>query len=202
MDSSYGTWMNRYRLDHPDEITPGEADENLELLARKGIEHEAAYLVMLKSETDVSEPTNEAETIAAMHGGAPVIFQAHLSRDNFAGIADFLVRVDGASDGTCIWGDYHYEVWDTKLARRTKPYFLIQLCGYADMLEAIQGRRPDRVGVVLGDGERKTYRTEEFFYYYRALKRSFEEFLADFDAEYFRLRIADFQAIFQRFDDR
>ena len=79
------------------------------------------------------------------------------------------MRVDGPS----ILGSYHYEVWDTKLARKPKPYFIIQLCCYAEMLEGIQGRLPSELQVVLGTKERRRFRTEDYFYYYRQLKLAF-----------------------------
>jgi len=61
----------------------------------------------------------------------------------FRGYADFLKR-DGAGDG----GQPLYEVWDTKLARKTKPYYLVQLCCYAEMLASIQGVLPPKVRVL------------------------------------------------------
>ena len=104
-----------------------------------------------------------------MRAGHGVIYQGALALGSFAGIADFLVRVDGPS----ILGSYHYEVWDTKLARKPKPYFIIQLCCYAEMLEGIQGRLPSELQVVLGTKERRRFRTEDYFYYYRQLKLAF-----------------------------
>ena len=63
-----------------------------------------------------------------------IIGQAYLEMDNFGGIADFLVEVPGKS----YLGEYHYEVWAQNL-KKMKPYFAIQLCCYAEMLEIEQG---------------------------------------------------------------
>jgi uncharacterized protein len=41
------------------------------------------------------------------------------------------------------------------------------------MLEQLQGRRPEFVGVVLGNGRREKFRTDDYFYYYRAVKNAF-----------------------------
>ena len=41
-----------------------------------------------------------------------------------------------------MWGPYHYEVADTKLARHVKASAVLQICSYVDQLEAIQGVRP------------------------------------------------------------
>jgi len=171
MESSYAVWMDRYCIERPGEFEPGSADESLELIFEKGREHEQAFLDELRRTREVVEPRDAAETIAAMNAGAEVIYQAHLAHGEFAGVADFLFHVDG-----------HYEVWDTKLARHTKPYFLIQLCCYAEMLEGVRGTLPAEIGVVLGTNERQRYRTSEYFSYYRALKRSFLEFMHGFDA--------------------
>lgn len=57
--------------------------------------------------------------------------------------------------GSSQLGSYHYEVWDTKLSRRLKPYFAIQLCCYAELLESLIGKRPECIGVVLGSGQQR-----------------------------------------------
>ena len=64
-----------------------------------------------------------------MRAGAEVIYQATFLRDGLRGHADFLFRVDRPSD----LGDWSYEVADTKLARRAKPYFILQLCFYSEL---------------------------------------------------------------------
>ena len=89
--------------------------------------------------------------------------------DNFSGIADFLIKVSGKSK----LGDYHYEVWDTKLSKKMKPYFAIQLCCYAEMLENLQGIKPKNLAIVLGDKKIIHLRTQDYFAYYHALKSSF-----------------------------
>ena len=96
-----------------------------------------------------------------MVDGAEVIAQAYLELDNFGGIADFLIKVEGEST----LGDYHYEIWDTKLSKKMKPYFAIQLCCYAEMLESEQGRRPEKVAVVLGDDEVTHLRVKDYYGY-------------------------------------
>jgi uncharacterized protein len=112
-----------------------------------------------------------------MRDGVQIIYQANLQIDGWAGYTDFLAKCDGKST----LGGHHYEVWDTKLAKSTKPYFLVQLCAYAEMLEQIQGRRPAEVEVILGTGERRRYTTNNFFYYFRELKRAFTKFQASYD---------------------
>lgn len=122
------------------------------------------------------------QTVAAMRAGREVIYQGALQLadatacGDFAGRSDFLIKVPGASE----LGDFHYEVWDTKFSRKPRPYFLIQLCCYAEMLEVIQGKLPQYIGIVLGDTSEKRFRTQDYLYYYRQLKQSFLEMQANF----------------------
>ena len=41
-----------------------------------------------------------------------------------------------ASSGRRRLGAWSYEAWDTKLARQTKPYFVLQLCFYTEQTRA------------------------------------------------------------------
>jgi uncharacterized protein len=118
-------------------------DAQRELIARKGTEHERTFLATLKNEgCAVFECPNDesaaTKTFAAMRDGAHVIYQACLQMSEWGGYADFLAKLVGASQ----LGDHHYEVWDTKLARSPKPYFLVQLCAYAEMLQSSGKKLP------------------------------------------------------------
>jgi predicted RecB family nuclease len=82
----------------------------------------------------------------------------------FAGYADFLeLDISGK-----------YQPWDTKLALSPRPYYPIQLCCYSEMLAATTGQEmPERIGVILGNGDRVEFRVEDFIHYYRHIKNSF-----------------------------
>lgn len=133
-------------------------DEEMDLVIRRGIEHEAAHLARLRGgepgpvEISRDDAAHDA-TWRALRDGAPIIFQGELRKGAWMGIAAFVHRIDG----DCDLGAWFYEPRDTKLARSAKPYFLLQLCAYADMLESMQGRQPERFGFVFGD------RTETHF---------------------------------------
>lgn len=156
------------------------------LVARKGDEHEGAYLerlcadgakvaVIPSARDGLGDLREQVErTVEAMRAGAEVIYQAALLDGDWRGYADFLERVPVPSGV----GPFSYEVVDTKLARRAKPSFLVQLCLYCDLLERIQGLRPELMHVVLGSGERRSFRVAEFFAFYRRLRRRYEERLA------------------------
>src|SRR4051794_9470492 len=135
-----------------------------QLVAEKGDLHEARYLehlrdegwevvgIELQREHGAFDVAHEA-TVAAMHAGAEIIYQATFSRDGWRGRADFLLRVDEPSN----LGDWSYEAHDTKLARSAKPAAVLQLAWYADEIAAVQGRLPERIRVVLGTQEAETY---------------------------------------------
>jgi len=179
-------------LSHLDlEVVSGRAsieetrEEAAQLVARKGDEHEAAYVeslraagrevVEIESEPGLDGLERGAErTREAMRGGAEIIYQAVLfDGDRWRGYADFLERVPKPS----ALGEWSYEVADTKLARRVKPYFLLQLCFYSELLAAEQGTEPNEVHVILGTHTRESFRLGDFVAYYRSVKRRFERAL-------------------------
>jgi uncharacterized protein len=195
--SPFASWMERLTLEQPDHgIESDGHDPLLQTLANRGMQHERAYLDQLNVQglgmvvIDNSAPqAAESATRDAMQAGADVIYQARLGRletdHRFIGIADFLRKRPGPSS----LGDYHYEPWDTKLARKAKPYFVIQLCCYADLLQPLQGRLADHIHIVLGAAtteghpDVRSLRTQDYYYYYLALKRAFLDFHRTFDAE-------------------
>jgi predicted RecB family nuclease len=183
-ESSFAAWMSRLHLDYPQRVQPDPETPEFAILAKQGSQHERAVLTQLQAEGhDVyavpQGSDRTALTVAAMQAGYSIIYQGELACGDFTGVADFLVRVDGTS----ALGNYHYEVWDTKLARVAQPAFLLQLCCYADLLEALQGRRPTQMWLVLGDRKPVPFRTEDYFYYYRVLKAAFLTWMTRFDPE-------------------
>ena len=185
LESPFESWMNRFALEFPGTVKEDADDASAGLIQDKGMEHERRVLKSLAEEfSGVTEVAAEGSfedrhkaTLQAMTSGAPVIYQAALGVGPFMGYADFLVRVPGASK----LGNFHYEAWDSKLARSTKPYFVIQLLAYSEMLEELQGKFPESITVVLGTGERDVLRTEDFKAYYRSVKKRFLRFQGEFD---------------------
>ena len=183
------TWMDRYAWERPGEMDPDPDSEEQKIIQEKGIEHERAFLDSLVTRgtriCDLSEFRNRPEpTLDAMRRGEEIIYQGYLVNGEFAGYPDFLVRIETPS----VLGAWSYEPWDTKLARHPKPYFLIQLCCYAELLVAAQGVHPQCLQVVLGSHagagpETVAFRTDDFFYYYRALKAGFLEQQRNFDPD-------------------
>lgn len=162
---------------------PPRAASTADLAANKGEEHERRHLEELRSlhgeELVVIESGHRVdhleaaatETREAMLAGSPIIYQATFLQAPWMGYADFLERVEQPSE----LGSWSYIPIDTKLARSTKPYFVIQLCSYAELVEAVQGTAPERMDLVLGDNSRHSLRFDEFRSYYRRMKTSFLE---------------------------
>jgi predicted RecB family nuclease len=158
-----------------------------DLAARRGEEHERAYLDSLKAngsqvveipiDDDHGNGFDEAvkRTDEAMRAGAQVIYQAAFMGDGWVGRADFLERVDRPSR----LGSWSYEVADTKLARRARPRHLLQLCTYSELLAESQGTEPRLMHIVLGTGERKSYAVADFSAYYRHLRERYLGLLAE-----------------------
>ena len=175
MDSPFASWMEHLGITNPDLLPrPDENDELVDVLQSLGKQHELGVLTSFQETgLTVANLLKQSEsfnaTKAAMQIGVDVIYQAHLELPPFRGYADFLLKTQGKS----IFGDYQYEVWDTKLAKSVKPYFLVQLCCYAEMLEAIQGTKSEYITVVLGNKEHKQYRTADYYYFYQNLKQQF-----------------------------
>src|SRR5579884_828579 len=165
---------------------PQQDDPQVELISRKGDEHEKRYLGQLRERyaggvTAFERPEHsvagfeaaEAQTIAAMERGDALIYQGTFFHGDFLGHPDFLRRIETP----CTRWRWSYEVIDTKLALNTKPYFLIQLCNYSEHLARIQGTMPEFAYVVLGNGEERHYRLNDYSAYYRHLKARFLEYV-------------------------
>jgi uncharacterized protein len=168
---------------------PMRADPELDVIRKRGFEHEQRYLAELDSEgrrvvqidldgsiEDRGEQLREAAaaTIAAMASGVDVVYQATFFDGTWRGHADFLLRVDDAARPS-IWGPYHYEVADTKLARHVKASAVLQICSYVDQLERLQGVRPEWLHVVLGGSARavERLRVDDYMAYYRSARDRF-----------------------------
>ena len=168
---------------------PKTDDHFVEVLRARGDEHEKAYVASLLERglnvTDLSghkfsDDAFEA-TRSAIGSGAPVIVQAALAGEGWAGYADILIRVATSS----ALGDWSYEVVDTKLAQETRGGTILQLCAYSEMVGEIQGRTPERFHVVTpGDPfVEQTYRFDEYAAYYRFVRARLEAAVGAVEAD-------------------
>jgi uncharacterized protein len=157
------------------ELQRPDRSDDADLLAEKGIAHEDAYLTGLRAEgLKVAEVRSGGDleaaakaTAAAMAEGVDVVYQGVLIEGRWRGIADFLIRTP---DGT-------YEALDTKLARSAKPSYILQLCFYNQALARLQGTEPGHIHVLLGSGERESFRPQDFEAYARRIRHRLETFI-------------------------
>ncbi len=184
LSGEFAAWMERAYADRGHDasgLTPDDADPEMALIRDKGMQHEASVLAKLEAQhgpaVRFDHEKDGANTLAALEAGKTLIYQGRLDHGVWHGYPDFLLRTDTPSR----LGPWSYRPLDSKLARSAKPYFLIQLCAYAEYLEAVQDLRPDKLGFVLGTGDERWFDTHRFFYFYRHLRDTFLEFQEAFD---------------------
>ena len=182
MESPFASWMDRFAIECPEHAPEKDPDNPLMAsLSQKGFAHENAVQAAFVEDGLSLEIINDGfnkekyeKTLAAIEKGVDVIAQARLELEPFGGFADFLVKESPCNEGSPDHSrNHYYEVWDAKLSSTPKPAFVIQLCCYAEMLEAVQGYRPEFITIALGNGKKERLRTNDFYYYYQTLKSSF-----------------------------
>ncbi|OLE11694.1 MAG: hypothetical protein AUG89_09245 [Acidobacteria bacterium 13_1_20CM_4_56_7] len=189
LEGDFAAWMERRQAEQEAgraepvyTLAPDEDDADQGLVARRGEEHEAAVLAVLRARVGDCEEVPGGDqsverTLAAMRSGRRLIYQGHLTAGAWHGYPDFLLRTDSPSQ----LGAWAYWPVDSKLARSAKPYFLIQLSAYAEFLQHTQGLRPRQLGFVFGNRLEQTFETERYFSFYRYLKEAFDRFQQTFD---------------------
>lgn len=178
------------------------SDPLLDLLKARGVEHEKEYVAWLKAQslvvedlTHINSLTHLDELVAATHEamrlGADVIVQGALRDAHWMGKPDILFRVATPSE----LGPWSYEVYDTKLSRKTKAGAILQLSLYSAMVAKVQGTTPERFYIVsprMAIGRPSPdelskrvrgpdsmmvleYRTGDYAAYFRLVRRRMEE---------------------------
>ena len=178
---------------------PEFRDPTLDRLVQRGQQHEERFLEALRSEgrgvvkiqpdgsvEDKAERLRLAAecTRKAMREGADVIYQATFFDGRRRGHADFLIRSDARKSS---FGDWCYEVWDTKLAREAKAGALLQVLFYDDLLATVQGVSGGTVHLALGGSRRevRSFPVKRYASWYRRLRKRFEAALdnGEFEAQ-------------------
>jgi predicted RecB family nuclease len=158
---------------------PYRKDPSLEVLAQRGRDHETAFVEHLRKKgLSIINVQNQSvsSAIAAMKKGVDVIVQARLEDEHWMGYADILLKIKGKSK----FGDWSYEVYDTKLAQNTRAGTILQLSLYTDMLSIMQESVPVKMYVVKPV---ENFFPEEYFYaefqaYYKLVKRNLTNVIA------------------------
>lgn len=121
------------------------------------------YDVVPASDTDrATLLTKHSESIAALHSGADVVFQAAFFDGQFHGRSDFLVKQGDA-----------YAVFDTKLARHAKATALLQLAAYGDQLIQAGIAPVPMVSLILGNGKSSDHRLADLLPVFRERRSQF-----------------------------
>jgi predicted RecB family nuclease len=185
LECEHLTTLDRLNLDTPMEKT--EDGEDAELIQRKGLKHEHAFLETLRSYglsiADVNQMVGErastkdkvAATIKAMQSGVDIIYQATFVDGYYLGHADFLRKTSLPSK----LGDFSYEVIDTKLSTKKQGKFIIQLMFYTKLLSIVQGVVPNKIYVVLGNKQEVPFYCADYVAYFDALLVRFEAHVAN-----------------------
>jgi uncharacterized protein len=156
-----------------------------QLLLEKGLQHETDCLAEYerRGKTILRIADRErGEAFAAwvarvgqpFDQGHDVIYQMPFVHDGVRGIADFLIRITDPDSGAV-----SYEPVDAKLARvEAMPGHVLQLCFYADAIEAVSGTRPRHMHLWLGSGQVETLAVREFTPYWNRLRAQLADVLA------------------------
>ncbi len=159
---------------------PYKNDPLLELLFKRGLEHEKSYVTSLQASgrqiVDLSGSGGHDEavdrTLEAMRSGADVIVQGALRNAQWFGRPDVLQRVQTAS----ALGTWSYEVTDTKLARETRAGTILQLGLYSELLASAQGKCPEHFHVITpATVPTPPYRVDDYSAYVRLIRTQLEE---------------------------
>ena len=151
--------------------------EMAQMLLDKGMEHEQAVLERYRDDGLSVFEVPDRRQYESFRGwvdrvgdvlaeGHDVVFQMPFVHEGIRGIADFLLRVDDPETGT-----FSYEPIDAKLARKeAKPGHVLQLCFYAEAIEASTGVLPEFVSIELGSGWSEQVRVADVLPYWRRLR--------------------------------
>lgn len=158
---------------------PSWHDPMMDVLRDRGMEHEQAYVDHLRAfgkKVVNLRGKSQEDVIKAMVEGADVLVQVRLQSGAWQGIADILIKVEGSSR----FGNWAYEVQDTKLTQNTKAGTILQLCLYSELLAEIQGADPENLSVIIpgNDFKPEQYRYADFSAYYRQVKKQFEQIMS------------------------
>jgi uncharacterized protein len=158
-------------------------DPLLQILWERGARHEQGFVDYLTAQgftvTTIDgvgvDQDSVARTRTAMAAGVQIIVQGAFQTNRWIGRPDVLRRVETPS----ALGTWSYEVIDTKLARETKGGTVLQLCLYAELVEAVQRKRPEFSYVVApwSNYVPQRFRMDDYAAFYRRVPRTLERFI-------------------------
>jgi len=154
-----------------------------ELRFKKGNIHEDNYLQLLKSKykkvidiknLKISREEKFDKTISCMKEGYEIIRGGYLKKDKWIGEFDFLEINKNLPSK---FGDYSYEVLDTKNTSKPKTDHIIQIGMYTFLLESIQGVLPKIFTIVLKDMKKEIVQLNQVYEFFKINKEKYEHFV-------------------------
>ena len=147
-----------------------------DLVMAKGREHEDACFAEYRAQDKRILPIESrggrsfeqwvADVGNPFTGKYDVVYQMPFIHNGMRGIADFVIKVRDPDTGVV-----RYEPVDAKLVRtESKPGHVLQLCFYADAIQALTGIDPEDMHIWLASGETETFRADDFRPYWRRLR--------------------------------
>src|SRR6476659_5671598 len=137
MSCKHATFLNLQLVKKIIPSPPVYDNPSLVALQQRGDEFEKDYISQLKNSgktiIEIHKGDTEeavAQTLKAMKQGVDIIYQARLEQDTWNGWADFLIKVERPGK----FGNWSYEVMDTKLSKETKAGAILQISLYSEML--------------------------------------------------------------------
>ena len=154
-----------------------------ELRFEKGNIHENNYLQLLKSKytkvidiknLKISREEKFDKTISCMKEGYEIIRGGYLKKDKWIGEFDFL-EINKKLPSK--FGDYSYEVLDTKNTSKPKTDHIIQIGMYTFLLESIQDVLPKIFTIVLKDMKKEVVQLNQVYEFFKVNKEKYEHFV-------------------------
>ena len=156
--------------------------ENLRL--EKGLIHEKDYfnelskkykkIKNIKKLKDLPKEEKIKETIQALKNGYELVYGGWLASGNWRGELDFLEINKTVKSN---FGDWSYEIIDTKNTSKVKKDHIYQISLYSFLLKEAQGILPKNFYILLKDKKKEIVRIGEVYDIFLEQKLSFENFV-------------------------
>ena len=150
------------------EVRKNKEATDTKLWKKMGLKHQVKHFNILRKKykknisipQDIKEKERFNLTIEAMKNGYDLIYHAFLIDENFRGESDFLIKTNEIKSD--IFGDYSYEVYDTKISRNLRPSHINQIMAYSFMISKIQKKLPKKMYLIDGNDYEHEFKTSEY----------------------------------------
>ena len=156
--------------------------DNLRL--EKGLIHEIDYFKEISKKykkvknikvlKNSSKEEKIKETVTALKEGYELIYGGWLESGDWSGELDFLEIKKNTNSN---FGNWSYEVIDTKNSLNVKGDHIYQVSLYSFLLKEVQGTLPDNFYILLKDKSKNPVKLKEVFDTFLLHKQSYENFL-------------------------